>query len=66
MFVADRAIVAVEETTNSLRAFEAMWKNSTFDAIRHASQCESATDSMPENGARYPGGLGQGLLQMRS
>jgi len=44
-------------------AFEAMWKNSTFDAIR---MLRSANPQrfQPENGARYPGGLGQGLLQM--
>jgi uncharacterized protein (DUF1501 family) len=45
-------------------AFEAMWKNSTFDAIR---MLRSANPQrfQPENGARYPGGqFGQGLLQM--
>jgi uncharacterized protein (DUF1501 family) len=45
-------------------AFEAMWKNSTFDAIR---MLRSANPQrfQPDNGARYPGGqFGQGLLQM--
>jgi uncharacterized protein (DUF1501 family) len=45
-------------------AFEALWKNSTFDAMR---MLRSANPQrfQPENGARYPGGqFGQGLLQM--
>lgn len=51
-------------TSELSAAFEAMWKNSTFDAIR---MLKSANPQrfQPENGARYPGGqFGQGLLQM--
>jgi uncharacterized protein (DUF1501 family) len=45
-------------------AFEAMWKNSTFDAIRMLKNANPQR-FQPENGARYPGGqFGQGLLQM--
>jgi uncharacterized protein (DUF1501 family) len=45
-------------------AFEAMWKNSTFDAVRMLKNANPQR-FQPENGARYPGGeFGQGLLQM--
>jgi uncharacterized protein (DUF1501 family) len=45
-------------------AFEAMWHNSTFDAIRMLKNANPQR-FQPENGARYPGGeFGQGLLQM--
>jgi len=45
-------------------AFEAMWRNSTFDAIK---MLKSANPQrfQPENGARYPNGqFGQSLLQV--
>src|SRR5262245_57177193 len=45
-------------------AFEAMWHNSTFDAIKMLKN-SNPQRFQPENGARYPGGqFGQGLLQM--
>ena len=45
-------------------AFEAMWRNSTFDAVRMLKNANPQR-FQPENGARYPGGeFGQGLLQM--
>src|SRR6476620_7788621 len=54
-----------QSTGNDLySAFEAMWHNSTFDAVK---MLKSANPQrfQPENGARYPAGqFGQGLLQM--
>jgi len=45
-------------------AFEAMWHNSTFDAIKMLRNANPQR-FQPENGARYPNGqFGQGLLQM--
>jgi uncharacterized protein (DUF1501 family) len=45
-------------------AFEAMWRNSTFDAMKMLKQA-NPQQFQPEHGARYPGGqFGQGLLQM--
>jgi uncharacterized protein (DUF1501 family) len=45
-------------------AFEAMWHNSTFDAVKMLKNANPQR-FQPENGARYPGGqFGQGLLQM--
>ena len=45
-------------------AFEAMWQNSTFDAVKLLKNANPQR-FQPENGARYPGGqFGQGLLQM--
>jgi uncharacterized protein (DUF1501 family) len=45
-------------------AFESMWQNSTFDAMR-ALKNANPQRFQPENGAQYPGGqFGQGLLQM--
>ena len=45
-------------------AFEAMWRNSTFDAVKLLKSA-NPQQFQPENGARYPGGaFGQGLLQM--
>jgi uncharacterized protein (DUF1501 family) len=45
-------------------AFEAMWNNSTFDAMR-ALKSANPQQFRPENGAAYPAGpFGQGLLQM--
>ena len=44
--------------------FEAMWKNSTFDAVKLLKSANPQR-FQPENGAVYPGGqFGQGLLQM--
>jgi len=45
-------------------AFEAMWRNSTFDAIKMLKNANPQR-FQPENGARYPGGqFGQSLLQI--
>ena len=45
-------------------AFESMWQNSTFDAMR-ALKNANPQRFQPENGAQYPAGqFGQGLLQM--
>jgi uncharacterized protein (DUF1501 family) len=45
-------------------AFEAMWRNSTFDAIKMLKNANPQR-FQPENGARYPNGqFGQSLLQM--
>jgi uncharacterized protein (DUF1501 family) len=45
-------------------AFEAMWHNSTFDAIKLLKSA-NPQQFRPENGAAYPNGqFGQGLLQM--
>jgi uncharacterized protein (DUF1501 family) len=45
-------------------AFEAMWRNSTFDAVKML-KAANPQQFQPENGARYPGGqFGQSLLQM--
>ncbi|HET9217078.1 MAG TPA: DUF1501 domain-containing protein [Terriglobia bacterium] len=45
-------------------AFEAMWRNSTFDAVKMLKNANPQR-FQPENGARYPGGqFGQSLLQM--
>ena len=45
-------------------AFEAMWHNSTFDAMKMLKNANPQR-FQPENGARYPDGqFGQGLLQM--
>jgi uncharacterized protein (DUF1501 family) len=45
-------------------AFEAMWHNSTFDAVKLLKSA-NPQQFRPENGAAYPAGqFGQGLLQM--
>jgi uncharacterized protein (DUF1501 family) len=45
-------------------AFEAMWHNSTFDAMKMLKNANPQR-FQPENGARYPNGqFGQSLLQM--
>jgi uncharacterized protein (DUF1501 family) len=45
-------------------AFEAMWRNSTFDAIK-TLKTANPQKFQPENGAVYPAGqFGQGMLQM--
>lgn len=45
-------------------AFEAMWHNSTFDAVKLLKSA-NPQQFRPENGAMYPNGqFGQGLLQM--
>ena len=45
-------------------AFEAMWHNSTFDAVKLLKNANPQR-FQPDNGARYPAGqFGQGLLQM--
>lgn len=45
-------------------AFEAMWQNSTFEAIKLLKSA-NPQQFRPENGAAYPNGqFGQGLLQM--
>jgi uncharacterized protein (DUF1501 family) len=45
-------------------AFEAMWNNSTFDAVKLLKSA-NPQQFRPDNGATYPGGqFGQGLLQM--
>jgi uncharacterized protein (DUF1501 family) len=45
-------------------AFEAMWRNSTFDAIKMLRNANPQR-FQPDNGARYPAGqFGQSLLQM--
>jgi len=45
-------------------AFEAMWHNSTFDAVKLLKSA-NPQQFRPENGATYPNGqFGQGLLQM--
>lgn len=50
--------------TELYAAFEAMWRNSTFDAIKMLKNANPQR-FQPENGARYPGGqFGQALLQM--
>lgn len=51
-------------TSELYAAFEAMWNNSTFDAVKMLKNANPQR-FQPENGARYPGGqFGQGLLQM--
>jgi uncharacterized protein (DUF1501 family) len=45
-------------------AFESMWKNDTFDAVRMLKQV-NPTKFQPENGARYPNGqIAQPLQQI--
>jgi uncharacterized protein (DUF1501 family) len=50
--------------TDLYSAFEAMWHNSTFDAVKMLKDANPQR-FQPENSARYPAGqFGQGLLQM--
>lgn len=51
-------------TSDLYAAFEAMWHNSTFDAVKMLKNANPQR-FQPENGVRYPNGqFGQGLLQM--
>jgi uncharacterized protein (DUF1501 family) len=51
-------------TADLYAAFEAMWHNSTFDAVKLLKSA-NPQQFRPENGATYPNGqFGQGLLQM--
>jgi uncharacterized protein (DUF1501 family) len=51
-------------TSELYAAFEAMWRNSTFDAVKMLKNANPQR-FQPENGARYPGGeFGQSLLQI--
>jgi uncharacterized protein (DUF1501 family) len=51
-------------TSELYSAFEAMWHNSTFDAVKLLKSA-NPQQFRPENGATYPNGqFGQGLLQM--
>jgi uncharacterized protein (DUF1501 family) len=51
------------QSSDLYAAFEAMWHNSTFDAIKMLKNANPQR-FQPENGARYAGQFGQGLLQM--
>lgn len=52
------------QSSDLYSAFEAMWHNSTFDAVKMLKNANPQR-FQPENGARYPGGqFGQKLLQI--